>query len=99
VYLDYKNKSDTINKDNWKDHKIVHNIPEQHNGKARNQGTTESYSGQHTHTEESNNYKTSITVNHITCIINGNYGIAAKKNHRNMVCFRYTTVNTLHESD
>jgi len=77
----YKTKSDTSNNDNWKDHKIVHKIPEQHNGKARNQGTTENYGGQCTHTEESSNYKASITVNNITCSINGNYSIAAKIYH------------------
>jgi len=72
---------------------------EQRNRKARNQDTTESYSGQCTHTEESTNYKTSITVNNIRCSINGNYSIAATIYHRNMVCFRHTTVNNLHEID
>lgn len=85
MYLEYKNKSDTSNNKKWKDHKIIHKIPQQHNGKARNQGTIESYSGQCTHTEESTNYKTSITVYNNTCSINGNYSIAATLYHRNIV--------------
>jgi len=50
-----KNKSGTSkNKDNWKYPKIIQNIPEQHTGKTRNQGTTDNNRIWHcTHTEHS----------------------------------------------
>jgi hypothetical protein len=53
------NKSDTSNnKGNWNHLKIIQKIPEQHTGKARNQGTTEnSHIGHCTHTSESTNVK------------------------------------------
>jgi hypothetical protein len=44
--VECKNKGDTSNKNgNWNHLKIIQKIPVQHNGKARNQGTTE---GSHT---------------------------------------------------
>ena len=54
-----KNKNDTSNKRrNWNHFKIIEKIPEQHNGKVRNQGTTEnSHIGHCTHTSASANVK------------------------------------------
>jgi hypothetical protein len=40
--MERKNICDTSNnRDNWNYLKMIQEIPEQHNGKARNQGTTE----------------------------------------------------------
>jgi hypothetical protein len=54
-----KNKCDTSsNRGNWNHFKIIKKIPEQHTGKARNQGTTEnSHIGHCTHTSGSTNAK------------------------------------------
>ena len=42
------------NRGNWNHHKIVQKIPEQHNWKARQQGTADnSHTGHCTHTSES----------------------------------------------
>ena len=50
-----KNKRDTSNnRSNWNDLEVIQKIPEQHTGKARNQGPTEnSHIGHCTHTLES----------------------------------------------
>jgi hypothetical protein len=54
-----KNKCDTSNNSgNWNDVKIIQKKPEQHMGKAQNQGTKEnSHSGYGTHTSQSTNVK------------------------------------------
>ena len=57
--MECKNKCDTSNnRGNWNHLKIIEKIPEQHAGKARNQGTTENgHFGQRTHTVGSTNLK------------------------------------------
>jgi hypothetical protein len=59
AHVESKNKCDTRNKrENWNHLKMIQKIPEQHNGKTRNQGTTEnSHIGHCTHTSESTNVK------------------------------------------
>jgi hypothetical protein len=57
--VECKNKSDTNkNRGEWNHLKITQKIPEQHTGKARNQGTKEnSHTGHSTHMSESNDVK------------------------------------------
>jgi uncharacterized protein (DUF1330 family) len=57
--VEFKNKFDTSNnKGYWNYVKIIQKIPEQHNGKTLNQGTTEnSHFGHWTHTSESTDVK------------------------------------------
>jgi len=52
AHVEYDSKSDTCNnRGNWNHFKIIHKTPEQHIGKARNQGTTENrHVGHCTHT-------------------------------------------------
>ena len=59
AHVEYKNKSDTSNnRDNWNHFKITKKIPEQHTGRAQNQGTTEnSHMGHCTLTSESTDVK------------------------------------------
>ena len=68
------------NSGKWNHLKIIQTIPEQHFGKARNQGTTEnSHVGERRQTAERTNvkYKTLNTGNNITCNINCNYRTTA----------------------
>jgi hypothetical protein len=57
--VECKNKTDTSNNGgNWNRVKIIRKIPEQHTGKARNQGTTEnSHTGHCAHTAGSADVK------------------------------------------
>jgi hypothetical protein len=59
AHVERKNKCDTSkNRGNWNHLKIIQKIPEQHSGKARNQGATEnSHIGHCTHTAESTDVK------------------------------------------
>jgi hypothetical protein len=75
-----KHKSDSSNRGNWNNLKIIQEIPERHNGKAHNQGITEnSRIGRCTHTAGNANvkYKTFNMGNNITCGMNWNCRIAA----------------------
>ena len=67
------------NRGNWNHLKIIQKIPQQHNRKARNQGTTEDSHIVHcTHTEESIDVKVQYNiVNSVICTSNSNYRIAA----------------------
>jgi len=53
--MECKNKNDTShNRGEWNHLSIIQTVPEEHTGKARNQGTTaNSHTGQCTHTSES----------------------------------------------
>ena len=57
--MECKNECDSsISRSNWNHLKIIQKIPEQHTGKARNQGTTQnSHIGHSTHTAESTDVK------------------------------------------
>ena len=74
--MEYKNKSDTSNNtSNWNHLKIIHKLPAQPIGKARNQGTTESIHICHCTVGE---YKhKTLEMGDITYIINYKYSIAA----------------------
>ena len=79
--MECKNKSDTSNNSgNWNNLKGIQKIPEQHTGKALNQGATEiSHIWHCTHTAESSNVavRTFNVLNNITCSINCNCRTAA----------------------
>jgi hypothetical protein len=59
AHVEFNNKIGTSNnRGNWDHLKIFQKIPEQHTGKARNQGTTENgHTGHCTHTAESTGVK------------------------------------------
>jgi len=76
--VECESKSDTgNNKGIWNHLKITQTIPEQHSGKARNQGTTENrHTGHCTHTAVSANVEVQNIFhrrNNITCGINCKY--------------------------
>ena len=82
--------------------KLFRIISQQHTGKALNQGTTENrHIGYRTHASESTNGKVQ-NIQHgssITRTINCKYRTAVTLYNRNMVCFRYVIVNSLHKGD
>ena len=78
-----KNKCDTTNNNSNRNYlEIIKKIPQQHNGKARNQGTTEnSRTGHSTHTSENADVKVQYSIfnmgNSVICTMNSSYRIAA----------------------
>jgi hypothetical protein len=80
AHVECKNKCDTSNnRGNWNHLRITQKIPEKHNRRRRNRGTTEnSHTGHCTHTEESINVKVQYnTGNSVICTANSNWRIAA----------------------
>ena len=70
--MECESKSDTNNNNrgNWNHLKIIQTVPEQHTGRARNQGTTKNSHTEHcTHTSESTKYTTYLTL-HLSQIVN-----------------------------
>ena len=102
--MEYDSKSDTCNnRGNWNHFKIIHKTPEQHIGKARNQGTTENrHVGHCTHTSGSTNVKVQNIFhvqNNITLAQIVNTEKLQQYIPRNKNCFTYTIVNTRHKGD
>jgi hypothetical protein len=85
-HVECKNKCGTShNRGNWNYLNIIQKIPEQHNGEAQNQGTTEnSHTGHCTCTLEINGVKVQYSRfnigNSVICTMTYNYRIAATLN-------------------